>query len=258
MITRDFFTTRRYRIGGLAFGLVGTLAVMAGIAPVSASVLSPSVHSEAVAANHSDANIVANNAVDTNNYAAGWQASPANGLASASATFTIPTITCSGNNGNQLYFGWGADSGDTQLASTIQLSCDGTTPTYTYWLITPAGLVSEPGAAAGDVVVTSIFQTATNMEAEIHDLTNGEYWVARAAEAGNSGNPYLGFNEPYATAAIQPFTQVDFTSVEVNGDYFGFENPTQFALNRGDGPLVQSSALASYGSKFAVAFVKSS
>jgi hypothetical protein len=201
----------------------------------------------------------ATNTVSDSDYAAGWEANPANGLASASATFTIPTINCSSGNGNQLYFGWGAAAADgNQIASTIQLSCSGTTPTYTYWLITPAGLVREPGAAAGDVVVTSLFQTANRMEAEIHDLTNGEYWVAADAAPGTGVSPLLAFNEPYATAAIQPFTPVTFSSVQVNGDYLGFENPTQLEVNRGGPTLVKSNALSSYGSKFTVTFKQSS
>jgi len=108
------------------------------------------------------------------------------------------------------------------------------------------------------VVVTSLFQTANRMEAEIHDLTNGEYWVAADAAPGTGVSPLLAFNEPYATAAIQPFTPVTFSSVQVNGDYLGFENPTQLEVNRGGPTLVKSNALSSYGSKFTVTFKQSS
>jgi hypothetical protein len=124
--------------------------------------------------------------------------------------------------------------------STIRLLCNGTTPTYTYWLATPAGLIDEPGAAAGDVVVTSLFQTASWTEAEIHDLTNGQYWVATDDAGGTAIDPGIGENEPYATASLPQFTPTTFSSVQVNGDYLGFESPSQYILNRGSGTLTRA------------------
>jgi hypothetical protein len=238
-------------MGALAFGLTATVALMGATAPPSnASVVRASKPPVAVPAHQSDANVVAKD-----NYYAGWSATPLHGLASASATFKIPTLNCSSSNGNQLYFG---PFTNVDTWSTIRLSCSGTTPTYSYWLSTPAGLVDEPGAAAGDVVVTSLFQTSSYTEAEIHDLTNGQYWVAADDAGGTATGVSFGENEPYATAAIPPFTPVTFSQVQVNGDYIGFESPTQYNLNRGSGTLVSSGALSDNGSSFKVTFKQSS
>ena len=251
MTTRDRLRRPRHPIGALAFGLTATLALMGATAsPSNASVFRPSQPPVAVPSHQSAAN-----AVNKDNYYAGWSATPPNGLASASATFTIPTLTCSGNIENPIYFG---PFTNTATGSTIRLVCSGTTPTYTYWLATPAGLIDEPGAAAGDVVVTSLFQTSTWTEAEIHDITNGQYWVATDNAGGTATGVSFGENEPYATVDIPPFTPVTFSQVQVNGDYLGFESPTQYNLNRGSGTLISSSALGDKGSSFKVTFKQSS
>jgi hypothetical protein len=220
--------------------------------PSNASAPRPSQASDAAVPSHQSAA----NAVYKDNYFAGYSVDTPHGLASVSATFTIPTLNCSSDIDDPIYFG--PYTNTSSAFSTIRLLCNGTTPTYTYWLSTPAGLVEEGGAAAGDVVVTSLFQTATWTEAEIHDLTNGEYWVASDDAGGTGIDPGIGENEPYATASLPQFTPTTFSSVQVNGDYLGFENPSQYIINRGSGTLTTSSALSDNGSKFSVTFKKSS
>jgi hypothetical protein len=253
MITRDALTKPRRRTVAFAVGLVGTMALTLGMTlPSSASSQSQPQPRVAAAPSHQSAATV----VYKDDFFAGYSVDTPHGLASVSATFTIPTLNCSSDIDDPIYFG--PYTNTSSAFSTIRLLCDGTTPTYTYWLSTPAGLIDEAGAAAGDVVVTSLFQTASWTEAEIHDLTNGQYWVASDDAGGTGIDPGIGENEPYATASLPPFTPTTFSAVQVNGDYLGFESPSKYVLNRGSGALTTSSALSDNGSKFTVTFQKSS
>jgi hypothetical protein len=253
MTTRDRLRPSLRPMAALAFALTATVALMGATAsPSNASTLRPSQPPVVAVPSHPSAA----NTVNKDDFFAGYSATPLHGLASASATFTIPTLNCSSGIDDPIYFGPYTDNNS--AAATSRLVCNGTTPTYTYWLLTAAGLVDEPGAAAGDVVVTSVFQTGTWAEAEIHDLTNGEYWVADDDAAGTATDVFIGDNEPYATASLPQFTPTTFSSVQVNGDYLGFENPSQYIINRGSGTLTTSSALSDNGSKFSVTFKKSS
>jgi hypothetical protein len=250
------------RIRALATGLAGTAAVIAA-APAAALAFNPQPdppgrigpalmlaqpHHRAAEAKSHDA---AANTVYHSTEFAGWAADTPHGLASVSTTFRIPTLNCSTDIDDPLYLGVFTNTGSSY--STIRLLCDGTNPTYTYWLATPAGLIQEPGAAAGDVVVVSMFQTASWTEAEIHDVTNGQYWVADTAAGGTGIDPGIGVNEPYATAPLPPITPATFSAVEVNGDNLGFESPAQYELVRSE-TLFTSSGLSSTGSKFTVTF----
>jgi hypothetical protein len=217
----------------------------------SASVLVPSKARVAAAPSHQSA---ANTVVKSTEFA-GYQAATPDGLASASATFTIPTLNCSSDIDDPLYLG--VTTSTDSSAATIRLLCNGTTPTYTYWVYTPAGMIEEP-ATAGDVVVASLFQTASWTEAEIHDLTNGQYWVGNTGSGGTGTGAVIGVNEPYSTVPLPQITPTTFSSVQVNGDYLGFENPTQYNLERGSDKLFTSSALSSNGTQFTVTWKSSS
>ena len=106
----------------------------------------------------------------------------------------------------------------------------------------------EPGAAAGDVVVASLFQSATATYAEIHDLTANAFRFAN--NTVNQGDTVVDigtYNELLFVRPIPTFTTANFTNATVNGDYLGFESPTEVnALNGGD-QLIKSGKLHTTG-----------
>ncbi len=130
-------------------------------------------------------------------------------------------------------------------------------PGYNDAFSTRAGGFNQPGAAAGDVVVASLFQSATSTGAEIHGLTNGEYCVANnTADQGDTVVDLGAFNEVQGGIPAPTFSKVKITNATVNGDYLGFDSPTEVnALNGGDllmkaGPLVTSGTGSTFSVKF--------
>ena len=115
---------------------------------------------------------------------AGYRAAPYGGLSSAGVAFTIPAVACTTedlSNGALLADGLNAENSRTGqgVYATVQAVCaNGSGPSYTLALGTPAGTFTEPGANPGDTVVISVFQTGTLTWVEIADQTSGVYWIA--------------------------------------------------------------------------------
>ena len=79
------------------------------------------------------------------------------------------------------------------------------------------------------------FQSGTSTGAEIHDLTNGQYWFDD--NSINQGDTIvdIGTLTEAPEVPIPTFTKLKFTNATVNGDYLGFDSPTQYnTLNGGD------------------------
>jgi hypothetical protein len=199
----------------------------------------------------------------SSSYLAGYQADPSGGLASASTTFTMPKITCNAtqkDEGDAILFGVYTDDFNVYAFATAQCSTSGTA--YTFDFSTPDGEFSEPSAVApGDVVVASLFESKTDTQAEIHDLSRGTHWLS--ADPGDIGDTVVDigtYNEETGGIPVAPFAKVSFTNNTVNGDYLGFDSPTQYnALNGGD-TLIKTSALktSATGSAFSLQYKKSS
>jgi hypothetical protein len=192
----------------------------------------------------------------------GFQAVPTAGLASASATFTIPKITCTpaqDTNGAALFSGVFTDSLDVYALVTAQCSAGG--PQYGFNFSTPSGGFVESGAKAGDVVVTSLFESPTGAQAEIHDMTQSVYWVSGTPGAITDTRVDIGtYNEASIGLPLANFGKATYTNVTVNGDYLGFDAPTKFnAINGGD-QLVKTGSIktTASGSTFTATFKKSS
>jgi hypothetical protein len=190
---------------------------------------------------------------------AGFQVSPSGGLASASATFTVPTATCTptdDTDGAVVFDGVYTET--LESYALIQILCQsGTHPTYDYFVLTEAGIVGGSGVAPGDVVVTSLFQSATSTYAEIHDLTADKYWFTdNSANQGDTGVDIGTYSQTFNGNPVPTFAKVTFTNATVNGDYLGFESPAKYnALNGGDlliktGGLTTTGAGSSFTEKF--------
>lgn len=191
-------------------------------------------------------------------YFAGYRATPVGGLASASVTFTVPAISCTANDKADDANGWTGIYTDTNNTyAFIDGYCTSSGPAYNYVVKTEGGSVDQAGAAAGDVVVASLFQSASSTYAEIHDLTaNVNYLADNSVNQGDSVVDIGTFNQVANNHPIPTFTKIKFTSATVNGDYLGFDSPTEFnALNGGD-LLIKTGKLATTatGSGFSEAF----
>ena len=190
-------------------------------------------------------------------YLAGYQATPTGGLASASVTFTVPTISCTPKEIADGAVEWAGVYTDTESAQAfVDAFCTSSVPTYHYVLKTLAGGFSQP-AAAGDVVVASLFQSATSTWAEIHDLTNGQYWFDdNSANQGDTVVDIGTFSYAYDGVLVPTFKKIKFTNATVNGDYLGFDSPTEYNTLNGGDLVIKAGALTTgaTGSSFSDTF----
>jgi hypothetical protein len=160
----------------------------------------------------------------TSNGVAGYSVEPSGGLASASVTFTVPTISCTRSDDTTgAYQEDGVYTLDLSIYALVQTLCSSTGPTDQYVFATSAGAFTEPGAAAGDIVVASLFQSGSATWAEIHDLTNGDYWVANNPANQAETTAWIGTLNPYYLGLhIPTYTKIHFSNATVNGDDIGF------------------------------------
>ncbi len=245
------------RAGVLSTALAGSLALAAatvGVASAAAGAATPAPGLEKPTVHPEDAS--------ASPYLSGYQLTPSGGLASASATFTVPKATCTPaqkSSGAEYWAGVYTDSLSTY--AFINSSCTTGATSYSFVFSTPAGSFTETGDAnAGDVVVTSLFQTSSETEAEIHDLTNNEYWVA--ADPTNVGDTVIDvgtYDESEFGVSLPKFAPFTLSNATVNGDYLGFDGPTQVNAVDGGTVLVKTGKLktTATGSSFTQTFEKS-
>jgi hypothetical protein len=232
--------TSRIRRAALAAAALGALGVSASFAgPASASPATP-----------------------TNGQAqffAGYQLSPPHGVASVSTTFTVPTITCTKSGAGQSYGVWGFDTQTAWVgAAAVQTYCNGLTPTYNFYILANSANFTEPGAAPGDTVVASFYETPGWTQATVHDLTRNYTWVADWAPDSSylpASNIWIGTQSIPGNGYVAKFGVVKFTKTQVNGDSLGFQSPTAFdwaniAANR----IKVSTSAITGGDSFTLAF----
>jgi hypothetical protein len=196
-------------------------------------------------------------------YLGGYQATPTGGLASASVTFTVPKISCTTTDKNKTAEEWnGVYTDSLKTYALVVGGCLSSGPVYEWQFSTLAGTFNEPGAAAGDVVVASLFQSGSSTLAELHDLTANVSWDSdNPVNQGDTVVDIGTFNDVQSAGnPIPTFTTANFTNATVNGDYLGFDGPTELnALNGGD-LLIKSGKLhtSATGSVFTETFKKAS
>ena len=187
--------------------------------------------------------------------AAGYYVTPTYGFASASATFVVPKVTCSTSSTYQ-YFGLFDDNpangpGSYTLASIEAVCSSGSlTDTYFAWI---NGTEQNPtGIKAGDTIVVSLFQTASNEVAIVNDITTNISYSALNNPLPDTGM-MVGVDSSIPTAQ---FSKVSFTQVQVNGQYLNAlsSTSTQYNLLDGAKTLIKTSAVASPGDTFTLTF----
>jgi hypothetical protein len=160
---------------------------------------------------------------------AGYTLTPSNGVASASTTFKVPTITCATGAGPGQSLGvWGYDTQTAYVAeAAVQTQCTGTTPTYNFYILANSANFTEGGVSPGDTVVASFYQTPGWTQATVHDLTSGVTWVANWATTFlPASTVWIGADSIPGNGHVAPFGSVKFTKTQVNGDYLGYQSPS--------------------------------
>lgn len=175
---------------------------------------------------------------------AGYQVTPTGGLASASATLTIPNISCTPGTPSDLSIGLSANGagsagfgdscnpgGTTGLQFSVKAGSSGEQGDTT--------LVPKPG----DVVVLSVFQSSTTTEAELHDLTQHGYIYSISAGNAGATTVFIG-TTANPLHDLDSFTKAVVTNATINGDYLGFDSPTRYNYTGfGTTPIIKTSAI---------------
>jgi hypothetical protein len=178
---------------------------------------------------------------NTDSFGAYWVTTPTGGLVSDSATFVVPSLNCAGNTG-QLGQEFGVIDNTQTVESVVRMECNAATPSYNFIVTAGTSSFTENGVSAGDTVVTSYFQTATQAQATVHDLTSGFTWVADGTPPGFNDSAVIGEFPVFPSGGggqlhIAPFGTTTFSKCQVNGDYLGYGNSLQqFSLKEGSTP----------------------
>ena len=170
-------------------------------------------------------------------YLAGYQATPTGGLASASVTFTVPKISCTKADKKKGAEEWnGVYTDSLSTYALVAGYCLSTGPHIRLAIRDVGGHFDEPGAAAGDVVIASLFQSGSSTYAELHDLTSERVLVRRQPrQPRRHRRRHRDLQPELASRPVPTVATANFTNATVNGDYLGFDSPTEFnAWNGGD------------------------
>jgi len=197
--------------------------------------------------------------VSSSDYGAGYFAYPVvNGFASASATFKVPSISCTSTQSSEA-IGLQVQANDTGTVAidwsgnaVVALQCNSGTASYMFDVDAGATHFVEPGVNPGDVVVASMYQTLSVASATVHDLTSGYTWIAHSSPFTGSGVNWSVWTGAYSYANSNTwaqFTSVPFSKCQVNGDYLKYASPTQYKF-LGSGSVVKTSALSTAGDGF--------
>jgi hypothetical protein len=192
-------------------------------------------------------------------YGAGYFAEPSTGFASASATFTVPSVSCTSapssesiglqvqaNDEGTVAIDWSDDA-------VVDVQCNDGTPSYSFDVDSGSNNFVEPGVSAGDVVVASIDQTTTVGVATVHDLTSHYTWVAEDTPFTESGVFWSIWTGAYYygnSGSWAQFTSIPFSKCQINGDYLTYSSPAQYNYRPSGSVLVRTSALNRAGDGF--------
>lgn len=198
-------------------------------------------------------------AAAASDYLAGYQVTPAGGLASAGLTFTVPKISCNATDkadDAQMYDGVYTDSFNSY--ALVDSYCTSTGPAAELLVETPYGQYTA-GAAAGDTVVTSLYQSGTDTEAEVHDLTSGGYVYSELySDVGDTVIDIGSYSVAFADEPVPTFTKIVFSGATLNGDDLGFSSvgASEYNVLNGGDLLIKTGKLTTTGagSSFSLTF----
>ncbi len=193
---------------------------------------------------------------------AGYSVTPVHGLASASATFTVAAAACTKKDtadGAEYWAGVYTDTVST--AALVQTVCTTTGVTDNVEVVTQAQTSVITGAVVtGDTVVTSMLQSGSTTEAEVHDLTTGHSWYSSTPlDIGDTSIDIGTANDVDASGIpIPTFATLTLFHTTVNGDALGLEHPQKYNSVDGTAVLIKSGEVhtGQSGTRFSVRFVK--
>jgi hypothetical protein len=174
-----------------------------------------------------------------------------------SATFVVPSFTCSGKQKLEITVGILASSGAT-AEGYVTVSClrSGASPRLTSVACTSATLSCtgrSDSVSVGDAIRVSVSQTKSASTARLVDVTARRTQVAVKKPGASSIVGAMTVNRQ--TATIPSFSKVAFVDAEINGAPLGKAGPKALVMTNKDGiSQVTTSALSKAGTSFSTIF----
>jgi hypothetical protein len=198
------------------------------------------------------------------NFGAAYFSFPGNhgGLASASATFTMPaTWSCQSNTDEEwLLPGIWVLNEDGQLTQQVDVNFNCHEGTLFMGDEIEAGGRIDQGTVKvnnGDRIEASLSETSRKTIGTIRDLTTGASVQVAGKRATNDFTVFIGEAGPtlFGISRVPSFSFIPFSKVQINGQYLGDQNPKRYELES-DGVTVQikTSPLFGDGDAFRTSF----
>lgn len=203
------------------------------------------------------------NANPTTNFGAGYFVYPgdANGLASVSATYTMPTTTCVHPHDYEWLLPgiWVYSGGSLTEQVDVNFNCNGNNPGYygDVICITGSACNQSVAVAPGDKIVASLAYTPTHTIGTIRDITAGTSGQVVGGPITTDEVVFVGDEGPslFGVNVVPRFTRVQFGSVQVNGQYLvDSPFPTAYDLQTGSDVQIATSAIGANGQSFTTTF----
>jgi hypothetical protein len=203
--------------------------------------------------------------VPTTDEGAGYWLYPneVNGLASVSATFTMPSFSCvhSGDQEWLLPGIWAFASGTLTEQVDVNFNCNsGSTLQVGYACLTD-GCGTSLSPNVGDRMIASLAYTPTATVATLKDVTQGTKTQFVGAARTTDDVVLVGDVGPDwffggIVKKVPQFTRVSFSQVQVNGEYLvDGPFPTQYNLKTAVPLQITTSAILSDGKSFVTTFM---
>jgi hypothetical protein len=199
----------------------------------------------------------------TTDFGAGYFAYPVDsgqGLASVSATFTVPSITCVHSADHEWLLPgiWVYAAGAITQQVDVNLNCNlGAQLLQDVICIGGSPCDQSLTVAPGDKIVTSLAYTATHTIGTVRDITAGTSAQVVSDPITTDEVILVGDQGPsqFSVTKVPQFTTVKFTSVQVNGQYLeDAPFPTRYNLKTATALQIAAGPIQSDGQSFTTTF----
>lgn len=204
------------------------------------------------------------NTVPTTDQGAGYWLYPtaANGLASVSATFTMPSFSCvhSGDQEWLLPGIWVFSSGTLTEQVDVNFNCNTGSVLQAGFACLTDGCGTSLSPAVGDKMIASLAYTPTATVATLKDVTQGTKSQFAGAARSNDDVVLVGDVGPDwffggIVTKVPQFAPVKFSQVQFNGEYLvDGPFPTQYNLKTGTALQITTTQIQTDGESFTTKF----
>jgi len=180
------------------------------------------------------------------------------GVSGASATFTMPGISCASSSDYEwLLPGIWVFNTAGQLTEQVDVNfnCDEGT-LLEEAIVEVQGQEGAMAVSPGDTVVASLSESATATAGNVHDLTSGGNLQEVGAATSSDDTVFIGDEGPdlFGVTAVPTFSKVTFSNAMVDGEYLNLWTPARYNLKTGSDTQIDAGTIGRPGDTFKTTF----